>query len=457
MKALAPEVLTRLDVTDKRVVVVGLGSSGLAAAELCADAGASVLGLDARADEAAPEATRRVARERGIELAWGPHERSAFDGAELVVLSPGVPPLALLDEVEAAGVPVIGEMELAARGVLAPIIAVGGTNGKSTTTKLIHAMLSATGKRVFVGANFGEPSARALYDDYDWVVFEVSSFQLERAPRFKPRVSLLLNVSEDHLDRYPDFAAYVQAKGNAFVNQDAGDIAVVPATDEVCLAQAKRGRARLITFGDEGDYRVEAGFIVARGSELRLPLSAVDLHGRHNHDNLAAAVAALHACGFDEGVLRRGLAEFTPLAHRMQRVAHIDGVSYYDDSKGTNVGASVTAIAGLSEPRCVLIAGGKDKHGSYEPLVAALAARGRGLVLIGEAAERIAAAARGVLPVRRASTMADAVAAARELAESGDAVLLSPACSSFDMFSGYAERGRAFAEAVNSLSEKRES
>ncbi len=452
MTHLSEQIRARLDVDGKRVVVVGLGHSGLAAAELCVRAGASVLGLDARSETEVPVETRHQIAAVGFEVSWGPHQRAAFDGAELVVVSPGVPQLPLLDDVEAAGVPVIGEMELAARGVSAPIIAVGGTNGKSTTTKLVAAILSATGQRVFVGANYGTPAAKVLDQEYDWVVFEVSSFQLERAKRFGPRVSILLNVSEDHLDRYSSFEAYVAAKGNAFENQTERDTAVVPFGDARCLEQARRGQGRIVTFGAGGDFDVQGRVLSSSSQELRISLSALQLHGRHNLENLAAAVAAVRSVGISSAVIEAGLAGFEPLAHRMQKVAEVGGVTYYDDSKGTNVGAAVTALLGLAEPKCVLVAGGKDKHGSYEPLVSALNQRGRALVLIGEAAERMAEAVGSTLPVVRAGTMQEAVLRAKELAQPGDAVLLSPACSSFDMFSGYAERGRVFAEAVNSLS-----
>lgn len=435
------------------VVVVGLGGSGQAAARWCLGRGARVRGLDSRAREALPLAVREL----GIELRLGEHRETDFEGADLVVVSPGVPPLAVLDVIERRGVPVIGELELASRAIHAPIVAVGGTNGKSTTTTLVACMLSGTGARVFSGGNLGEPASSATEQAYDYVVLEVSSFQLERAPSFHPRVSVLLNVSEDHLDRYPDYAAYVHAKGNAFANQRASDFAVVPAGDALCLEQARRGRAALLAFGAGGDYFVEGKRLIERTTGLGLDLERVPLHGRHNWDNLAAALASARALGLDFAAIERGLESFRPLPHRMQHVGVHRGVVYYDDSKGTNVGASVTAVSGLVEPCCVLIAGGRDKLGSYAPLVEALREKGRGLVVIGEAAERLAAAAEGAVPVLKAGSMDEAVARAASLAQPGDAVLLSPACSSFDMFSGYAERGRVFAAAVDSLAEAADS
>lgn len=436
-----------VELAGQRIAVVGLGKSGLAAAQLCLDAGATVMGVDTRLAEQLPQEAHGL----GIELRLGAHRREQFDGATLVVVSPGVPPHPVFDQLAADGIAVIGEMELASRALTVPILAIGGTNGKSTTTMLVHSMLAHGGARVFAGANLGEPAAHAVREVYDWVVFEVSSFQLERAPTFHPAVSVLLNVSEDHLDRYPDYAAYVHAKGNAFVNQSVGDVAVVPVGDGVCLEQARRGAGRIVTFGAGGDYEIQGRELVERASGERLSLDDVALHGGHNFANLAAAVAAVRGVGLEFEHIRAGARAFCALPHRMQRVAQVDGVSYYDDSKATNVGAAVTALRGLAEARCVLIAGGRDKHGSYAPLVDALRERGRALVVLGEAGPRIAAAARGTLPVVETASMDEAVLAARALAQPGDCVLLSPACSSFDMFSGYVERGQAYARAVNSL------
>jgi UDP-N-acetylmuramoylalanine--D-glutamate ligase len=356
-----------------------------------------------------------------------------------------------LELAERAGVEVVGELELSARLIAAEIVAVGGTNGKSTTTTLLGDILKADGRRTFVGGNLGTPAAEATFGEWDSVVLEVSSFQLERAPRFHPRVSILLNVSEDHLDRYPSFTAYAEAKGRAFLNQTEADCAVVPVGDVECQRQAARGRGRLVTFGADADFGVSGRRVLERASGDSYDLERSELHGRHNIENAAAAIAAARALGVSPDAVRRGLAIFRPLPHRMALVGDARGIRFYDDSKGTNVGAAVTALSGLAEARAVLIAGGRDKHGSYEPLVKALLGKGRALVVIGEAAERIASAVAGRVPLERAQSMDEAVAAAFRLAEPGDAVLLSPACSSFDMFQSYADRGRRFADAVSRL------
>jgi UDP-N-acetylmuramoylalanine--D-glutamate ligase len=437
-----------MDLSGKNVVVVGLGKSGIAAARLCKEQGAKVIGTDS----APRETLSRELAKLDIEIVAGTHGGVRFDKAELVVVSPGVPPIPQLQRAADAGAEVIGELELAFRFYdEIPVVAVGGTNGKSTTTTLIGELLSAAGRKVFTGGNLGTPACAAVGEEWDAVVLEVSSFQLERARTFQPRVSVLLNVTEDHLDRYPSFPAYAEAKGNAFLKQSPEDIAIVPFGDVVCEEQARRGRGRLVYFGDAGDYALEGGAVVESSSGERYELAGSRLYGRHNLANAAAAIAAARSLDVGPASVRLGISRFEPLPHRMSLVAELGGVRYYDDSKGTNVGAAVTALRGLSEARAVLIAGGRDKQGAYEPLVAALKEKGRAVVVIGEAAERIRAAIGSELPVQPAASMEEAVAIARSLAQAGDAVLLSPACASFDMFKGYAERGNRFAEAVRAL------
>jgi len=434
----------------KRVIVVGLKKSGIAAARLCQAEGARVLGTDkALREKLDPELF-----ELGIEVVAGGHAGVDFASADLIVVSPGVPALPELALAEQRGVEVIGELELACRRITRDVVAVGGTNGKSTTTTLVGALARAAGLSTFVGGNLGTPASEAVGGGHDLVVLEVSSFQLERAPRFRPRVSLLLNVTEDHLDRYPDFAAYARAKGNAFQNQTPEDFAVIPEGDSICEGEARRGRGRLVRFGESADYAVGVPFVVETRTGERFDLGESRLFGRHNYENAAAAIAAVRSLGVSADAVRAGLRAFEPLPHRMALAGQVGEVRFYDDSKGTNVGAAVTALLGLTEPRGVLIAGGRDKHGSYAPLVDALALKGRALVVLGEAAERIAAAAEGRLPIARARDLDEAVRLAHRFAEPGDAVLLSPACSSFDMFESYADRGEQFVRAVSRFREE---
>jgi UDP-N-acetylmuramoylalanine--D-glutamate ligase len=441
-----------MKLSGKTVVVVGLGESGVAAAELALAHGATVVASDSAPEEKLSAEARALAS-KGVRVAAGSHPSDLLSSAQVVVVSPGVPPLPVLDQARSAGVEVIGELEFASRFVAAPIVAIGGTNGKSTTTALVHAMMREAGKRSFIGANFGTPLSRAGKDEFDVLVLEVSSFQMERAPTFHPRVAALLNVTDDHLDRYPNFLAYAAAKGNMFVNQGPDDVAVVPKGDSLAAREARRGDARIVSFGPGGDIGVDdkREAIVDRWRERRYSLGDMRHTGAHKWLNNAAAIACASEAGATEEAIARALATFEGLAHRTAFVAEVGGVRYYDDSKGTNVGAAVAALKGLTENRVVLIAGGRDKHGAYAPLAAELAHKGRALVLLGEAAHRIAAETNNVVPQARAASMREAVALAKSLAEPGDAVLLSPACSSFDMFRDYKERGDVFVREVRAL------
>ena len=439
-----------IDVKDKRVVVVGLGASGIAASRLLHARGARVVATDAKTRDAVSSDVRALEAE-GLRLVLGGHADARLESADLVVVSPGVPVFPELAAAERAGVCIWGEVELAVQALRhsAPVVAVGGTNGKSTTTTLVGELLEHAGKRTFVGGNLGEPLAAHADERFDAIVLEVSSFQMERVEAFCPKVSLLLNVSPDHLDRYPSEEAYADAKGNAFVRQTSDDVAVVPANDDVCLRQARRGQGRVVTFGEGGDVSVRADAIVDGGHVY--PRSKIALSGGHNALNVAAALAAVRPFGLAPELVADVLASFRGLPHRMVFVRERDRVRFYDDSKGTNVGATVTAVRGVSEEKVVLIAGGRDKGGSYGPLVAALLERGRAAVLIGEAKDLIKDAIGDVIPVRVVSTMDEAVAVSATLARPGDAVLLSPACSSFDMFRDYKDRGDAFVRAVMGL------
>lgn len=433
------------DLKGRTVGVIGLGASGVAAARLCLSRGARVHGFD----EAPAEKRSAEASALDATLHHGPLDVAALKDCDLLVASPGMPPRAAIDQAERAGSEVIGELELASRFLDAPIALVGGTNGKSTVTALSGAILHASGKRVFVGGNFGRPLCEAVSCGYDALVVEVSSFQAERVPTLRPKVHALLNVTEDHLDRYDDFAAYARAKGNPFANMQASDVAVIPAGDAICAEQAARGQARVVTFGlEDGDVRLDGEDLVDTQRGIAIARSHLQLSGNHNAANACAAMAIAGAFDVPAPAIAAGMAATRGLPHRAALVADHAGVRWYDDSKATNVGAAIAALRGLAEARAVLIAGGRDKQGSYAPLAALLAERGRALVVLGEAAELIAGAAAGVLPIARASSMDDAVAKAASLARAGDAVLLSPACSSYDMYKSFGARGDDFARAV---------
>jgi len=443
----ASPAVTQLSLQGKTVVVVGLGTSGCSAARLLDRLGAHVIATDTRERPAlSPEALRLPAQ-----LIVGGHDGVDFATADLIVVSPGVPSFPALEEAEKNGVEVIGETELAARYIDVPICAVGGTNGKSSVTTLVGHLLEAAGHRIFLGGNLGEPACEAPGQGTDFVVLEVSSFQMERLKQFRPAAAVLLNITEDHLDRYATFADYAQAKGNCFEHQTPSDVAVYPHGDARCEHQVRRGSGRLITFAGQGDYFVEGLCVVESKTQTRFDLKDCDLHGRHNHENAAAAIALGRALGLSVDDISEGLRRFRALPHRMALVGRHREVTFYDDSKATNVGAAVTALRGLSEEKGVLIAGGRDKMGSYDELVAAVHDKARGVVVLGEAADRIRLALGQTVPIEVARTIQGAVVRAFKMARPGDAVLLSPACSSLDMFKNYSERGERFTEAVGNL------
>jgi UDP-N-acetylmuramoylalanine--D-glutamate ligase len=445
-----------LELTGKRVLVVGLGRSGIAAAQVCAARGARVTVTERRDARALGAALDGLPA--GVARELGGHRRETFTAAELIVLSPGVPEIPELAAARAAGVPITGEMELASRFVSSTLIAITGTNGKSTTTTLVGDMMRATGRATFVGGNLGEPLAEAVgtpaAEPAGVCVIEASSFQLETVDTFHPRVAVLLNITADHLDRYPDLDGYAAAKARVFAAQTGEDYAVVNADDPLAMRVSEGIAARRVCFSVARAI-APGGHVAGDALVLQLPGLAPErfgahlpwLTGRHNQANALAALLTARLAGASYEDVHTGLQAFRPLAHRMELVADAAGIHYYDDSKGTNVGAVVASLDGFPR-RIVLIAGGRDKGGDYAPMAVVLGRVGRAVVLIGEAADRMQAALTGVLPVERAATMEDAVEAARRLAQPGDAVVLSPACSSFDMFRDYAHRAEVFRAAV---------
>jgi UDP-N-acetylmuramoylalanine--D-glutamate ligase len=441
------------------VLVVGLGRSGIAAAQLCAARGARVTVTDKR-DAARWRRAGRAARAIAREL--GGHRRETFTGAELIVLSPGVPEIPELAAARAAGVAITGEMELASRFVSGTLIAITGTNGKSTTTTLVGDIMRATGRPTFVGGNLGDPLAEAVGTPAaapgGVCVVEASSFQLEtaetvpsrgrraaehhgRPPRSLRRHGCVRRRQGAHLRR----ADGERQRGRQPRRRSGGRGQQRRAGPPARLfghAPAHRRRLARVGRGDDG--------LMVRlpdGPAERYPAILPGLVGRHNQANALAALLAGRLAGATPAQARSALLAFRPLEHRMELVAETSGVAYYDDSKGTNVGAVVASLDGFPRP-VVLIAGGRDKGGDYAPLAAVLKRFGRAAILIGEAADKIETALRGVLPVERAATMDDAVDAARRLAQPGDAVVLSPACSSFDMFRDYKHRAEVFRAAV---------
>jgi UDP-N-acetylmuramoylalanine--D-glutamate ligase len=443
----------------RRVLVVGAGVSGLAAAAFSRRRGAEVTVTDTAPAVERADALAEI-HALGARARFGVHDPADFRGADLVVVSPGVDQrLPAITAAARAGIPVMGELELACRFIHEPIVAVTGTNGKTTVTELIGRMLEASGRRVFVGGNIGTPLTCYAdgQRDAEVLVLEVSSFQLDTISTFRPQVAVVLNISPDHLDRYEDMGAYARSKMRLLENQGTGDTAVLNGADPWIRRLSGSAAVRRVYF--QGRRPPEHGAdITPEGIAFHLPsrpcgsLAAGDipLPGAHNRENVAAAVlAALLAGGRADGCLQ-ALAAFQGLPHRLEWVAEIAGVHYYDDSKATNVDAVVRALEGFEAP-VILIAGGRDKGGGYRELATPVARRVKRLITLGEAAPLIREALGSLVPTEGAADMAAAVAAAAAAAAPGDVVLLSPACSSFDMYASYARRGEDFARAVRKL------
>lgn len=439
---------------DTRVLVVGLGRTGRAVGRWVVGQGAALAVAD-RAEPVSIPSELEGAEPRP----FASTERS-LEGVDLVVPSPGVPADApILADAVARGIPVLSEIEVASRQISAPLAAVTGTNGKSTTTELLACMLRESGARVFAGGNLGTPLIEAAGGAWDVVVAEVSSFQLEWVETFRPRVGVWLNVTEDHLDRHGDIEAYAAVKARLLARQGDGDVAVLSRDDRRVWSLGRRAGGAVLTFGatplesSEG-ARVDGDSLrVVRGGETKeFSLAHCALLGAHNQENLmAATLAALELGASDRGV-QTAIETFSGLSHRMQEVHVSRGVRFLDDSKATNVGALLRSIDGLPDGRVVLVAGGRDKGGDFRPARGALARKARLVSLYGEAATLLGEAWGGAVPLQIHRRFEDAVRSAADAAEPGDAVLLSPACASFDQFEDYAERGDAFAALVRTLS-----
>ena len=444
-----------MELEDKNIMVLGLARTGLAVARFVTRHGATVVGVDARAAGQMEQARAELAPLPAV-CHFGGENTAWLDGVDAVVPSPGVPrDNPLLAEAERRGIEVLSEIELAARFASMPLMAVTGTNGKTTTTSLLAAMLEAGGLRAFAGGNIGKPLIDCLDETWDWGVVEVSSFQLEWVREFRPRIALFLNLSEDHLDRYDGLESYGAAKARIFAAQGEGDVAVLNRDDPRVWGLRRRLAARVVSFGwfevDEGAF-VAGDEIVWRGggTEERLPLRDLRLRGVHNVENVMAALCAARAAGVGARAVETAARRFPGIEHRLEFVREFGGARYYNDSKGTNVGAVEKSLASFDAP-VVLIAGGVHKGGSYDTLAPLARERVRKLILLGASAPLMRTALEASADTVVVPDLAAAVRAARSAARPGDVVLLSPACSSFDMFENYAERGRAFKELVQAL------
>ncbi len=452
-----------MNLSGRKSLVLGAGKSGIESAKFLADRGAVVALHDKRPTEEWSEAARSLKDSHNVGLMSGQIPSWLLDQIDLVVISPGVPtntiPARYVDRKDGE---VMGEVELACRFMKGRIVGITGSNGKTTTTTLIGEILNNAGIETQVGGNIGTPllSLAATTTDDTWTVAELSSFQLETIKEFRANVALCLNVTPNHLDRYETFADYAAAKHRIFLNQSADDVAILSADDDITSTWHAGLKANVVFFSvkrelDEGLFLRDRD-LVCRASGKEKVLTTRDkifLRGLHNVENVLASLAAGLACGADPESMRDTIAAFKGVEHRIEFVAEIDGVKFYNDSKATSVDATAKALEAMSEGegKTVLILGGRGKNAPYAPLIQLLEKSVRTIVLIGEDADNIEAQLRGHGDIVRAVSMDDAVAIGLESAKPGDAVLLAPACASFDMFKSYEDRGTSFKKAVDGL------
>ncbi len=447
-----------MELKGKKVLVVGLGKSGLAAALFLRRRGAQVTVSDLRSAQALSKEIPSLL-EAGVSVEAGGHGLLTFRRQDLIVVSPGVPlDTPELIQVRNLGLPIIGELELAARFLKGNVLAITGSNGKTTTTTLCGEIFTANGLKTLVAGNIGLPVIETVDQSTatGWSVLEVSSFQLETTQSFHPRIAVILNITPDHLDRHGTFANYVAMKERIFANQTADDYLILNGDDPVTQQAASRTRSQVVWFSRSKIVRRGAflmnGLVMFRSSEQAspipiVPLADIPLKGEHNVENVLAAICAACIANIPVEVIARAVASFHAVEHRLEFVAAIQGVDYYNDSKATNVDATAKAIA--SFPGNIhLILGGKDKNSDYTQLNALLRARVKAVYTIGSAAEKIEGQIAGVTPIVHAGTLEAAVSQAASNAVAGDVVLLAPACSSFDQFENYEHRGRVFKQAV---------
>jgi UDP-N-acetylmuramoylalanine--D-glutamate ligase len=450
-----------MDVKGKRVLVVGLGKSGVASALFLEKQGARVAVSDAKTEEQLPQEIPLLL-DHGISVESGHHGERTFRDQDLIVISPGVPfDVPQLVQARARGIPVIGEVELAARYLKGKIVAITGSNGKTTTTALAGQIIAAGKRKVLVGGNIGTPAISFVETAADdtWIVLEISSFQLETIETFRPKIAVVLNVTPDHLDRHYTFENYAAAKARILENQTADDFAILNADNAACVAMAAKAKAPVYWFSrlkavELGAFTRAEHIFWRDGKTDReiMPVSEISLKGSHNVENALAGVCVGMLAGIEPAHIREAIAAFKAVEHRLEYVATISGVEYYNDSKATNVDATIKALESFPG-RIHLILGGKDKGSDYSALNPLLRERVKRIYTIGAAAAKIQSQVKGA-EIVRAGTLENAVKLAGESATPGDVVLLAPACASFDQFDSYEHRGRVFKEQVRRLASR---
>jgi UDP-N-acetylmuramoylalanine--D-glutamate ligase len=446
----------------KKIVVVGLGKTGVALSRFLTGQGARVTVTDQAQEKDLVDAIDEI-RPMGVNMQLGGHHEKAFETCDLVVISPGVPmTLPHLKYAQDRGVPVIGEIELASRFISEPMIAVTGTNGKTTTTTMIGHMLKHSGLSVFVGGNIGTPLISYLEspEKADVILIEISSFQLDTIKTFRPSIGAFLNVSRDHMDRYESFDHYLKSKLRIFENQTSEDAAIINASDphlysacnDICSKKWFFGSVET-PFDATGNYlqmdvnTKKATFFGVDGRRSLFDLTQMHLKGRHNLENASAAIMTSIAAGASHKIIQKVLNEFKGLPHRMETIRTLNGIQFVNDSKATNVDATIKAIESFTKP-LILIMGGRDKEDDFSTLKNALENRVKLILLMGEAKHNILKQLQGASSIKLVDSMDKAVFTAFNRAKPGDVVLLAPACASFDMFDSYAHRGDVFRKAV---------
>jgi len=443
-----------MELSGKKILVVGLGKTGIQTVRFLLKKGAAIRASDANPFEKLPGEVREF-QDKGVEIEAGGHSSGMFLWADTIVLSPGVPfGIPAVKEALRTGIEVMSELELAWRYIKKPVIAITGSNGKTTTSSLIAGILRASGKKIFLGANIGTPLIQVAEDDnaFDFLVLELSSFQLQGISTFRPNIGVLLNISPNHLDHHESFDEYAWSKMRIFSNQTHLDWAVYNCDDPVIKESSLRIKSRKIPFGKtpvEGGVFLDGNYV--RFGDERYDLTNMKLIGIHNRENAMAAIATARTLGCRPRLIESEIVKFDPLPHRIEFVCEVKGGRFYDDSKSTSPGATLRALESFSPP-LILIAGGKDKGVSYEVLKEEIRKKVKLLVLFGESRFRMKSELGGEVKTALASSLEEAVDKALMNVERGDTVLFSPSCSSFDMFNSYEERGRRFREIVQNIS-----
>ncbi len=454
------EVSYLINFKDKKVVVLGMGRSGIAVAKLLYTLGAKVCLSDSKGESELKEELKQL-RNKKIEIETGGHTEAILKNTDLIVLSPGIPKdISLLKIASQKNIPIFGEVEIAYQLLKVPIIAITGTNGKTTTTTLIGEILKNSKYKVTVAGNIGTPLSnfvKSIKIKNSLIVAEISSFQLETIDTFKPWISIILNLTPDHLDRYANFEDYIKAKKRIFENQQEKDFLILNADDPLVTKMAKESKCQVIFFSQRKELKKG---VFVKGNEIisvldnvpsfRCPLSSIKIPGQHNLENVLASITVGLLCGVDFKVLIGTISEFSGVEHRLELFGEINGVKFINDSKATNVSSTLRALESFNDS-IILIAGGRDKGSPYSPLRNLVQEKVKALVLLGEAGSKIKDGLGIYTKVYMVKNLKEAVQTSVSLSKKGDIVLLSPACSSYDMFKNYEERGREFKKLVKQL------